>query len=101
MDSYSMMEYVGQDDVWIIPSRGEIIKISEMDPGHCNSACQWLYDNATPIVLLVESALHESIMAGELEHKLPEILAMIDGSPRTWVRGTTLFQALHEGGDQE
>lgn len=86
-----LIAYLNQGQIWITPEKEEL-QISDMAPGHARLCAQWLYDNATGLILVVESAKNEDVLDGN--GHVSEVLALVQQSPRKWVTGLALHRAL-------
>ena len=96
LENMTLVDYVNQRDHWISSEEG-ITEIIKMTDGHRALAARWLVTNATPIISIIESSYHESIVADEGEHTLSDILALVAQNPRRWMQTTPLYKALVRG----
>lgn len=96
----TMLEYLGQDRKWISFRDGRVLNIADMTEDHRSRAARFLLDNATPLVILMESAVQASeddaIVAGPFG-KVITLLQMISDSPKNNIMKTPLYRALIKG----
>lgn len=85
-------QYLKQGELWATPDG--MVRIETMAPDHKRHALRWLMDNATGLILIMESHLNEEILVGSNPYGLLDVLALMNTRPKEWVVTTTLYQAL-------
>jgi hypothetical protein len=87
-------QYLKQGDLWA--TSDGMIRIDAMTPDHKRHALRWLTDNATGLILIMESHLNEEILVGSNPYGLGDVLALMNQRPKEWVVSTALYKALSQ-----
>ena len=85
-------QYLNQGDLWATPDG--MIQVNRMTPDHKRHALRWLTDNATGLILIMESFLNEEILNESSLYDLGHVLSLMNTRPKEWVVTTPLYQAL-------
>ncbi len=85
-------QYLIQGSLWATPDG--MINVADMTPDHKRHALKWLQDNATGLILIMESFMNEEILNGSNPYGLGDVLALMNTRPKEWVTTTTLYKAL-------